>query len=168
MRVDPVVTHAKHGPSIFTWSADEARKAGRAEVTAFFDAAERFDIRSGLSIAVPIGFKHRLVLTLATERPSTEILEPIDHVTAAMAVAFTHARIGNSGEDTSVLADVRLSPREAECLRWFAEGVGVPDIALSLGIAYGSARSYLESASKKLGATNTRQASTIAVRLGII
>ena len=26
MRVDPVVTHAKHGPSIFTWSADEARQ----------------------------------------------------------------------------------------------------------------------------------------------
>ncbi len=109
-----------------------------------------------------------MVFTLATGRPSTELGGDIDPVTAAASVAFVHSRLGQATGDTSLASGIRLSPREAECLRWFAEGMSMPDIALMLGIAYRSVRSYLDEATQKLGASNTRQAASIAIRLRLI
>ena len=168
IRVDPVVTKAKHGPPIFAWSAVQARRSGRRDVTKFIADAERFGIRSGISISIPVGFKDRMVFTLASDRPSTELGRDIDPVTAAVSVAFVHSRLGDATGDASLASGIRLSPREAECLRWFAEGMSMPDIALTLGIAYRSVRSYLDEATQKLGASNTRQAASTAIRLRLI
>ncbi|WP_246734892.1 autoinducer binding domain-containing protein [Chelativorans sp. ZYF759] len=168
IRVDPVVTKAKHGPPLFAWSADEARRSGRRGVSQFFTEADRFGIRSGISISIPVGFKDRMVFTLASGRPVSALSTDIDPVTAAVAVAFIHSRLDGVSSDASLASGIRLSPREAECLRWFAEGMSMPDIALMLGVAYRSVRSYLDGATKKLGASNTRQAASIAIRLGLI
>lgn len=168
LRVDPIVTRAKHGPPIFKWSMDDAKRIGRRDVTQFYKDAERYGICSGLSISVPVGFKDRMVFTLASAASETDIDDSLDPVTAAIAVSFIHARLGGANFDTSLASDIRLSPREAECLRWFAEGMTMPDIALTLGVAYRSVRSYLDSATQKLGAANSRQAASIAIRLGLI
>jgi LuxR family transcriptional regulator, activator of conjugal transfer of Ti plasmids len=168
IRVDPVVTRAKHGPPIFAWSAVEARRSGRRDVIKFYADAERFGIRSGISISIPVGFTERMVFTLATGRATSDLGDDIDPVTAAVSVAFVHSRLAQATGDTSLASGIRLSPREAECLRWFAEGTSMPDIALMLGIAYRSVRSYLDEATQKLGASNTRQAASIAIRLGLI
>lgn len=166
--VDPVVTKAKHGPSIFTWSAEEAKHIGRKDITQFFKDAGRFGIRSGLSISAPLGFKDRMVFTLASNKPKVCIDAEPDPVTAAIAVAFVHSRLGAVTRDATMAKDIHLSPREAECLRWFADGMSMPDIAELLGIGYRSVRSYLEEATQKLGAANSRQAASIAIRLGLI
>jgi LuxR family transcriptional regulator, activator of conjugal transfer of Ti plasmids len=168
LRVDPVVTKAKHGPPIFLWSAEASKRLGRRDVTKFFKDAEQFGIRSGLSVSVPVGFKDRMVFTLASDKPTVCIDEDPDPVTAAIAVAFVHSRLGSATRDAALASDIRLSPREAECLRWFADGMSMPDIADTLGIGYRSVRSYLDEATRKLGAANSRQAATIAVRLGLI
>lgn len=89
-----------------------------------------------------------MVFTLASGRPSTELGRDIDPVTAAVSVAFVHSRLGDATGDASLASGIRLSPREAECLRWFAEGMSMPDIALTLGIAYRSVRSYLDEATQ--------------------
>lgn len=166
--VDPVVTTAKHGPPIFTWSADEAKKVGRRDVTQFYKDASRFGIKSGLSISAPLGFKDRMVFTLSSNKPQVCIDEDPDPVTAAMAVAFVHSRLGAATRDATLACEIHLSPREAECLRWFADGMSMPDIAEVLGIGYRSVRSYLDEATRKLGAANSRQAASIAIRLGLI
>lgn len=114
------------------------------------------------------GFKNRMVFTLASKQLVQADIEVIDPVTAAVAVAFVHSRLGKGGNDVSLSQSIRLSPREAECLRWFSEGMSMPDIADTLGIGFRSVRSYLDSAAAKLEATNTRQAATIATRLGLI
>ncbi len=168
LRVDPVVTAAKHGPPVFAWSAADARQGGRKEVRQFFADALQFGIASGLSISVPVGFKNRMVFTLASKQYVSVDVQAIDPVTAAVAVAFVHSRVGRDGSDVSLSSGIRLSPREAECLRWFAEGMSMPDIADTLGIGFRSVRSYLDAATVKLGAANTRQAATIATRLGLI
>lgn len=166
--VDPVVTKAKHGPPIFTWSAEEAGRIGRRDVTHFYKDAGRFGIRSGLSISAPLGFKDRMVFTLASNKPTVCVDEEPDAVTAAMAVAFVHSRLGAATRDAALACEIHLSPREAECLRWFADGMSMPDIAEVLGIGYRSVRSYLDEATRKLGAANSRQAASIAIRLGLI
>jgi len=168
LRADPVVTNAKHGPPVFYWSAEKAKRLGRRNVNQFFADADRFGIRSGVSISVPVGFKDRMVFTLATGAPILEIDSEIDPITAAVAVTFIHSRLGAAKGDASLASGIRLSPREAECLRWFAEGMSMPDIAITLGVAYRSVRSYLDSATAKLGAANSRQAVSIAIRLGLI
>lgn len=169
IRIDPVVTIAKHGPPIFTWSATaSSAKGGRREVRQFFAAAAQFGICSGLSISVPVGFKNRMVFTLACGRQAPVDVQAVDPVTAAIAVAFVHSRLGRGRNDVSLSQTIRLSPREAECLRWFSEGMSMPDIADTLGIGFRSVRSYLDSATAKLNAANTRQAATIATRLGLI
>lgn len=168
IRVDPVVTKAKHGPPLFSWSADEARRNGRRDVIRFFVEADRFGIRSGISISIPVGFRDRMVFTLASGRPVSTLSEDIDPVTAAVAVAFVHSRLGAANGDASLASVIRLSPREAECLRWFAEGMSMADIALMLDISYRSVRSYIDAATNKLGAANNRQAGTIATRIGLI
>ena len=169
IRVDPVVTMAKHGPPIFTWSAATGSVKGvRKDVRQFYAEAEQFGISSGLSISVPVGFKNRMVFTLASKRRVPADVDAIDAVTAAVAVACVHSRLGKGGNDVSLSQDIRLSPREAECLRWFSEGMTMPDIADTLGIGFRSVRSYLDAATAKLDAANTRQAATIATRLGLI
>lgn len=166
--VDPVVTKAKHGPPIFTWSAEEARRMGRRDIAQFFKEAARYGIRSGLSISAPLGFKERMVFTLASNKPKVCIDEEPDPVTAAMAVAFVHSRLGGATRDATMSCNIHLSPREAECLRWFADGMTMPDIADTVGIGYRSVRSYIDEATRKLGAANSRQAAFIAIRLGLI
>jgi LuxR family transcriptional activator of conjugal transfer of Ti plasmids len=166
LRVDPVVTTAKHGPAVFSWSAPPS--GGRKEVRQFYVDAAQFGIASGLSISVPVGFKNRMVFTLATGREIPVDSDTIDPVTGAVAVAFVHSRLGKGDNDAAISRGIRLSPREAECLRWYAEGMPMADIAETLGIAARSVRSYLEVATTKLAATNTRQAATIATRLGLI
>ena len=52
--------------------------------------------------------------------------------------------------------------------RLFADGMSMPDIAETVGIGYRSVRSYLDEATRKLGAANSRQAASIAIRLGLI
>ncbi|WP_454011590.1 autoinducer binding domain-containing protein [Aquamicrobium terrae] len=168
LRIDPVVTKAKHGPPIFSWSVEEAKRMGRRDVTQFYKDAERFGIRSGLSVSVPVGFKDRMVFTLASDKPTVHLDDDPDPVTAAIAVAFVHSRLGMATRDAALATDIRLSPREAECLRWFADGMSMPDIADTLGIGYRSVRSYLDEATRKLGAANSRQAATTAIRLGLI
>lgn len=168
IRVDPVVTKAKHGPPLFSWSADEARRNGRRDVIKFFVEADRFGIRSGISISIPVGFRDRMVFTLASGRSVSTLSEDIDPVTAAVSVAFVHSRLDGASGDASLASGIRLSPREAECLRWFAEGMSMADIALMLDISYRSVRSYIDAATNKLGAANNRQAGTIATRIGLI
>ena len=168
LRIDPVVTRAKHGPPIFRWSAEETRRSNRRDLKQFFRDADQFGIRSGLSISVPVGFKDRMVFTLASgDRVVSSDGNP-DTVTAAVAVAFIHSRLAAATQDAALSSEIHLSPREAECLRWFADGMSMPDIAQLLGIGYRSVRSYLDEATQKLGAANSRQAATIAIRLGLI
>lgn len=168
LMIDPVVTKAKHGPPIFRWSAEGEGRSSRREIRQFFHESNQFGIRSGLSISVPVGFKDRMVFTLASGDRIVSNDDNPDAVTAAVAVAFMHSRFAAATQDATLSSDIRLSPREAECLRWFADGMSMPDIAQLLGIGYRSVRSYLDEATQKLGAANSRQAATIAIRLGLI
>ncbi len=165
--VDPVITKAKHGPSIFSWSSEENEQNGRRYATAFFKDAGQFGIRCGFSISAPLGFRARMVFTLASDK-SRICDEKPDTATAIMAVALIHSRLGSAASDVALACGIHLSPREAECLRWFADGMSMPDIANILGIGYRSVRSYLDEATRKLGAMNSRQAASIAIRLGLI
>lgn len=166
VRTDPVVTAAKHGPPIFVWPSKS--DAGRSDIREFYADAARFGISSGMSISVPLGFKDRMAFTLASSSEVGIDIRSIDPIVAAVAVTLVHSRLARVEQDASVISAVHLSPREAECLRWWAEGVKIEEIADMLEIRARSVRSYIDTATEKLGAANNRQAATVAARMGLI
>jgi DNA-binding NarL/FixJ family response regulator len=66
------------------------------------------------------------------------------------------------------LSDDPLSEREAEVLRYAAEGRGNQEIAETLCIAVETVKAHMKHIFEKLGATDRTQAVAIAVRRGII
>lgn len=56
------------------------------------------------------------------------------------------------------MEQVRLSPRERECLLWVAEGKSAWETAVILGLSEHTVRCYLESARHKLSAANNTHA----------
>lgn len=64
--------------------------------------------------------------------------------------------------------DIRLAPREAECLHWAAAGKTVEDIATILNISCRVTRAYLDGARHKLNASNIAHAVARAVSLGLV
>ncbi len=64
--------------------------------------------------------------------------------------------------------DIRLAPREAECLHWAAAGKTVEDIATILNISRRVTRAYLDGARHKLNASNIAHAVARAISLGLV
>jgi|HubBroStandDraft_4_1064222.scaffolds.fasta_scaffold1061727_2 DNA-binding CsgD family transcriptional regulator len=60
-----------------------------------------------------------------------------------------------------------LSPRERECLLWTARGKTYTEIAMILGLAYGTVKTNLDASRYKLNCATLPQATAIAVAQGI-
>ena len=61
-----------------------------------------------------------------------------------------------------------LSPRQADFLRFAAQGVPIKAISYSMGISEGAAKAHGAFARRKINARTTAQAVAIAVRAGWI
>jgi LuxR family transcriptional regulator len=61
-----------------------------------------------------------------------------------------------------------LSPREAECLSWCAQGKTIEDVAAILGLSGETVRIYMKRVSRKLNAVNRAHAVAKACFLGLI
>lgn len=62
----------------------------------------------------------------------------------------------------------RLSKREIEVLEWLSNGWSTKEMAYMMGISEFTARDYISSAMKKLGAKHRAQAIAEAMRMGLI
>ena len=164
--LDPVVGTAKRSMHVFTWSREEMA-GGSPEISRFFGEAAEFGIVSGLSIPIRAGFGRTAMLTRASDQPHVESVEVRDAMGAMTAVAFVHVHLNflNSRRKNRT---VDLTPREAHCLAWAAQGKTKAETAALLGIKEPTVRFYTESAFAKLGATNITQAVHIATQLGLI
>jgi len=166
-RVDPVIETARRKMAPFAWSLQDQR-FHHEQRRGFTEEAIEFGICSGTTIAIPAGFGHMSFLTFASSRMDPGLREPLDHVAAITAATFTHAFITLQRPHSTSASVVRLSPQEAICLRWAAEGKSMHEAAALLGIKYSSARSYLDKAREKLGAVTLIQAVAIATRHNLI
>jgi DNA-binding CsgD family transcriptional regulator len=79
-----------------------------------------------------------------------------------------HQAMVEAGVYRASSANVRLTPREAECLHWAAAGKTMQDIAVILSISPRVTRAYLDAARHKLDATNVTHAVGRAVSMGLV
>jgi DNA-binding CsgD family transcriptional regulator len=61
-----------------------------------------------------------------------------------------------------------LSRREKQCLLWAARGKGYIEISMIEGIAYGTVKTYLDSARLKLNCATLAAATALAVGRGLL
>ncbi|MCV9966926.1 autoinducer binding domain-containing protein [Pararhizobium sp. BT-229] len=168
-RVDPVVTEAKRRMEVFQWSADKwPGRGGSKEARQFRDQAIEFGIRSGVTIPVEGSFGTTLMLTFASSDIGDDNPLLREPAKAAQAVLAIHYRLRMLA-DTALIAPKRLlSPKEAVCLTWSANGKYAHEIAELTHIHPRTVQHYLDNARRKLGATTVPQAVAIAKDHGLI
>lgn len=165
--IDPIVKTARVRLQPFTWEMGNPRSARNRKLRSFYEEANDFGIRSGISIPVRTAFQHISMLTLASDRPSLSLENDIDQIAAITAVGYLHAKIEQ--QEGGVVGDsCDLTPKQALCLKWSAEGKTMRDIAVLENMSFATVNFHLNNARKALDACSLAQATAIATKLGLI
>lgn len=87
-------------------------------------------------------------------------------ITRATAARVMEGFAGERGRSDSGIA--RLTERELEILRWVAEGHSNKAIGQLLSISENTVKYYMKNILQKLGARNRAEATSMAIRLGLL
>lgn len=173
LAVDPVMVGIRHRRQAFAWSNKLAGRTGRQTPESrarqvFFEEADGFGIRSGVSIPVAAGFGNTAVLTLASHHSDYADRWVVDPVIAASAVGHICARLDPIAMTTRPIRPVKLSTNELSCLRWATEGKSLKVIAILENTTYANVRYFLRNAKRELNAQTLTQAGKIATQLRLL
>lgn len=166
--IDPVVKTAEINLRAFTWGSDSRRRSETPEIRRFYSEAGDFGIRSGISIPVRTARRHMSMLTLASNKASLSLDHDIDQIAAITAVAYLHAKIEQCGTSPTAQLQFELTPRQATCLKWSAEGKSMKSIATLENTSFANVNFHLNNARKSLEANSLAQATALATKLGLI
>jgi DNA-binding CsgD family transcriptional regulator len=166
VKTDPVVTHGRHAVLPFDWSTlhtdDPATKAF------FADAANHGVGRNGLSIPVR---SRRGIFGLVSFNSDVSPAEweayKLKNMTKLQLLSVLIDSAANINFKLPP-APVELSKREEQCLIWAARGKTYQEIAEILNLAFGSVKTYLDTARHKLHCMNLTHAVAVAIATGVI
>jgi LuxR family transcriptional activator of conjugal transfer of Ti plasmids len=166
--IDPIVKSARAQWRPFTWGIGNPRLAETREIRRFYEEANSFGIRSGLTVPVRTAFQHMSMLTLASDKPAVNLTADTDPIAAVTAVGYLHAKVEQQAAGQTAHATCELTPKQALCLKWAAEGKSMKAIATIENMSFATVNFHLNNARKALNACNLAQATAIATKLGII
>lgn len=158
--VDPVIRQALRTPEPFRWGVDFRTQSTTAAQQTLFDEAAQFGIRMGFTVPIHDGHGPVAALTFAADerRPAfDQRIGSSERVLQLMAMYF-HAHVRRKLACGRGVGEVRLSPRELECLRWASRGKSAWEIGRILGISRHTVADYLNNAKQKLGVRTIVQA----------
>ena len=144
-------------------------RAGRQtpEQAAFFNAGWMYGWRE--VVAVPIHGPASLqgLVTMATRK--ARALAPAEcAILETMGRTIWERCRSSEGFGTADRDEVKLSPREVECLQWVATGKSDGDIAAILGISSATVHYHIEHAKRRLAVHTRVEAVAVGVLNGII
>jgi LuxR family transcriptional activator of conjugal transfer of Ti plasmids len=158
-RLDPVISRALRRPEPFEWGLGVGSLA-RPKSQELFEEAAKFGIRYGFTIPIHNDRGPIAAVTFAADerRPQFErTISEHARVLQLMAMCF-HAHAKRRISRNRPIGGASLSPREAECLEWAAQGKSAWEIGTILGISRHTVTTYLENAKTKLGVRTIVQA----------
>jgi len=161
-RVDPTFQAVFHKTRAFTWT-DVADLVVGDEARALF-AEARKDGSEGLIVPVHGAFGEVSAVVLAGRH--ADVSEQSKAVLQACGAMFAVAglQLLELGDDAETHTE--LTRRETQILVWLARGKSIPEIAVILDIAIGTAKTHLDRAKVKLGGVATVPAVLEAARRG--
>lgn len=156
--IDPVVNTVRAFDVPFEW--DKAPANPSSAQRQLFDEAAQFGIRCGFVIPFREPGHPIAAMSIVAGEPSVVFQRSIqaNRPTLQLMAVFVHLHARRILTAGRVVAGVRLSHRELECLRWAARGKSAWEIGCILGIARRTAAFHLENAKAKLGVRTICQA----------
>jgi LuxR family transcriptional activator of conjugal transfer of Ti plasmids len=158
-RFDPVIIQALNCTEPFGWGFGVGSLVSSKSQELFAEAA-RFGIRYGFTVPIHNDMGPVAAVTFAANerRPVFErTIRQHARVLQLMAMYF-HAHAQRTICGDRLVQGASLSPREAECLEWAAQGKSAWEIGTILGISRHTVATYLENAKTKLGVRTIVQA----------
>ena len=166
VKVDPVVAHGRDAVHPFDW---EIFGDSGSEALAFLADAENHGVgRYGLSIPVRNRRGIFSLVSFTTDRSRTEWNR---YKTENMAkLQLVSCLIESAANINFKLPSppIKLSRREEQCLIWAARGKTYQEIAEILDFTFGSVKTNLDTARRKLHCMNLTHAAAFAVATGVI
>lgn len=160
---DPVLGACRRSVVPVGWDAVARRSDDAA---AFLDRARAHGVGGrGLTVPVHAPGGRMALLSVSGEEGDAQWRRLVRERMSDVALLACH--LFETTEEPEPVAAC-LSTREAECLRWSAQGKTLKDTAAILGLSERTVRFHLENARRKLDALNTRHAAAIAMRAGLI
>lgn len=134
------------------------------------EATRSFGIENELF--VPLSDVNRLrqinLFMTGRGRDTAQHFEAVSHKAAALAQVFLWSYEDAALAGGTASAPVALTPREAECLQWAAEGLTTDAIADRMGISARTVKFHTANAAGKLGARTRTEAVARAVARGLL
>ena len=127
--------------------------------------AQGAGLKAGLSIPLHGPMGATCAIALASESDDAQANK---NTLQAMAVQFHTVYTGLHPELHQRPEQVRLTPRERECLQWCANGKSSWEIGMILSISEHGVSFHLKNAMAKLDVTSRIAAVVKAIRLGLI
>jgi LuxR family transcriptional regulator, quorum-sensing system regulator BjaR1 len=161
---DPIVSHLQLARAPFDWNEAYERCFRPEDVKLIRGEAREFGLRCGHVVPVPTLDGRITAISFGGDEA-----EGSDGARDALTFAASYAvgRLLHVPRQTRS-ADVKITPRETDCLLWAAEGKSDWDIATILGISRPTVLKHVRSARDKLDAANRTHAVVKAMRRHLI
>jgi LuxR family transcriptional regulator, quorum-sensing system regulator BjaR1 len=166
IRNDPARLHLSRSVEPFLWSEMTACDAYTPQQKKIVYEASEFRMKSGIIFPMPGLRSGPAMVTIAGENDD---VSDDDLMRLHLAAIYTHAvvrKLSRLHSDQPIRPS--FSPRERECLQWYAAGKSEWEIGEILSISEKTANTYLERAKQKLGVATRKQAIVAGLRNGVI
>ena len=168
--INPCVRLTALGRAAFTWREVQAegRRAGEIatkERALWAEAADN-DMKDGLVVRTMAPGGQLLSTRMITGE--TRIRMPDRSLLETLAIVFSTLRHRFHEQELDAPLNATLTRREAECLRWAAQGLHDYEIAERLGISGNTVRNHMQNAMRKLSVSSRLAAYYRALSLGAL
>lgn len=161
---DPIVAQLRARPSPVLWGPELYRSTNTMDM---WESACSHGFHSG--IAVPIwGSPHKRVLVGLSRNQALDGHAPVLQQVGELMLFTSFVQVAAERIFNIDGANVSLTRRELECLKWTMEGKTAGEVAIILSMSERTANFHLQNAMKKLGAANKYQAAMRAAQHGLL
>jgi DNA-binding CsgD family transcriptional regulator len=165
---DPIVRHCERGTLPAIWDDREFHDSKALE---FWDEAQACGLRSGLSFAVHEQPGVTGIFSLSRDKELDLHAQDLAALVGRAQVFASLLHRAVTRINFPILlprANVLLTGRERECLKWTADGKTAWEVSQILGISERTAVYHINNAIQKLGTSNKTQAVVSALALNLL
>jgi len=159
-RLDPVISAARASIDPFLWCPEAEQTGLSAAQREFFEEARIFGIRTGFTVPLAADDNGFVAVTFALDERATTLRRLVDAHASALHLSslLFHRRAEATILSGCVVAGVKLTKREYECLSWAARGKSAWDTGRIIGRSARTVTYHLDNVRAKLGVKTTAQA----------